>query len=59
MLSKENIGVFKPLEENLETARFGRERCLLAMEFAAIPERIVKRLGGKPYNISVRDEVCS
>ena len=59
MLTKENIGILKSFQEDLETARLGREGCLLALKLAAIPERIVERLGGKPYNIGIRNEVCS
>jgi hypothetical protein len=42
VLTKENVGVLEALEEDLETARLGREGLLLAMKLATVPEWIVK-----------------
>lgn len=57
MLTQENISIFEALEEDLEAAWLWRERPVLPVELAAVPEGVVKRLGGKPNDVCVWNEV--
>jgi hypothetical protein len=44
VLAEKDVGVLEPLEEYLKAARLRRERLLLLVELAAVPEGVVERL---------------
>lgn len=56
---KEDIGVFKALEKDLEGASLFGQGLLLAGKSAAVPVGVVEGLGGEPDNFCGRDHVCS